>query len=83
MDGLTWELPSKPLMFIIFMLLIYYSDIRDVEVMKKAPSKGQHPPYHTIKGKGMIHASPELVLKFLINQETSKKVDELLKEGVF
>lgn len=50
--------------------------------MKKAPTKGQQPPCHTVKGKGIIHAPPEFVLKYLLNGETSKRIDELLKEGV-
>jgi len=49
--------------------------------MKKTPSKNG-PPVNTIKGKGMIHAPPEFILRFLLNPENSKKVDELLKEGM-
>ena len=51
--------------------------------MKKAPYKDQHPPCHTVKGKGLIHAPPDYVLQFLLNNETSVKVDELLKDGMF
>ena len=51
--------------------------------MKKAPYKGQHPPCHTVKGKGLIHAPPDYVLQFLLNDETIIKVDELLKDGMF
>lgn len=50
--------------------------------MKKVPIKGQHPPCHAVKGKGLIHAPPECVLQFLQNEELSKKIDELLKEGM-
>ena len=60
--------------------VIYF---RDVEVMRKSPSKGQSPPCYTVKGKGLIHAPPDCVLQFLLNVELSKKVDELLKEGLF
>ena len=49
--------------------------------MKKTPSKNG-PPVNTIKGKGLIHAPPEFILRFLLNPENSKKVDELLKEGM-
>jgi len=48
--------------------------------MKKSPSKSG-PPVNTIKGKGLIHAPPDFILRFLLNPENSKKVDELLKEG--
>lgn len=51
--------------------------------MRKSPSKGQSPPCHTVKGKGLIRAPPEYVLQFLLNTELSMKVDELLKESVF
>ena len=50
--------------------------------MKKVPSKGQHPPIHTVKGRGLIRAPPEFVFQFLVNSELSKNVDELLKEGL-
>ena len=50
--------------------------------MKKPPSKGQSPPCHAVKGKGLIRAPPEFVLQFLLNNELSRKIDELLKEGV-
>ena len=51
--------------------------------MKKIPYKGQHPPCQIVKGKGLIHAPPDYVLQLLLNNETSAKVDEMLKEGVF
>ena len=51
--------------------------------MKKSPAKGQSPPCYTVKGKGLIHTPPDCVLQFLLNMELSKKVDELLKEGLF
>lgn len=70
-------------MCIVFMLFSCVFNIRDVEVMKKTPSKGQQPPCHTVKGRGLIHTSPEFVLKFILNPESSNKIDELLKEGVF
>lgn len=50
--------------------------------MKKAPSRDQHPPCQIVKGKGLVHAPPEYVFKFLLNSELSKHVDELLKEGL-
>ena len=49
--------------------------------MKKTPSKGQHPPSHTVKGKGLIRAPPDYVLQFLLNDDISSKVDEMLKDG--
>ena len=48
--------------------------------MKKVPVKGQHPPFHTVKGKGLIRAPPDYVLRFLLTEEVSSKVDELLKD---
>ena len=50
--------------------------------MRKSPSKGQSPPFYTVKGKGLIRTPPECVLQFLVNPELSKRVDELLKEGL-
>ena len=49
--------------------------------MKKVPIKGQHPPCHTVKGKGLIHAPPDYVLQFISNDDISSKVDEMLKDG--
>ena len=51
--------------------------------MKKTPVKGQHPPVHTVKGKGLIRAPPDYVLQFLLNDQASSRVDELLKDCMF
>ena len=49
--------------------------------MKKSLSRGQLPCL-AVKGKGLIHAPSECVLQFLLNNEISRKVDELLNEGM-